>query len=112
MRFLYALIVPGFSTITAPEAVAHTSTRSPGLMPTASRTLLGNVTCPLTVTVVATGKLQYYRRRTVLPELPLVNEVKFVPLSERGRRAAASSPSRREYHCCAATGTRQNHPAR
>src|SRR5690348_2380074 len=38
--------------ITAPEAVARTSTRSPGLMPTASRTFFGSVTCPFTVTVV------------------------------------------------------------
>src|ERR1051325_11068736 len=38
--------------MTAPEAVARTATRSPGLMPAASRTPLGRVTCPFTVTVV------------------------------------------------------------
>src|SRR5258708_27539947 len=37
---------------TPPDAVALTSTLSPGLSPTASRTFLGSVTWPLTVMVV------------------------------------------------------------
>src|ERR1700686_5161972 len=60
---------------TPPEAVARTSTRSPGLMPAASRTCFGSVTCPLDVTVVVMAALGITFSIIVILLLRPVNEI-------------------------------------
>src|SRR5579871_723847 len=47
-----------------PDAVARTSTTSPGLSPTASRTFLGSVTWPFTVIVVTAVSIRFARWQT------------------------------------------------